>query len=291
MAFTDVALRALKPKDKPYKRTDERGLYIEVMPGGSKLWRVKYRLHGVEKRQSMGRYPEVSLADARKLRDEARALVSAGKDPAIERRQAKLVAALSAETTFASVAREFIEKMAADGRAQATIDKALWYLDQLGPLQPLPVGQIRPADVLAALKRIEAKGKFETARRCRSFVSRVFRYAVATLRAENDPAAVLRGALRNPKPKHHAALEKPEHVALLLRAIDQYPGSLITRLAMQILPHVMARPGELRMATRPGFSSMIQQRLLNGRGQSPKTLRYGGFLFLLFDQRLSSQIL
>ncbi|MEL7781674.1 integrase arm-type DNA-binding domain-containing protein [Citromicrobium bathyomarinum] len=255
MAFTDVALRALKPKDKSYKRADERGLYIEVMPNGSKLWRVKYRLHGVEKRQSLGRYPDVSLAEARKLRDEARALVAAGKDPAIERRQAKLVAALAAETTFVSVAREFIErKVAGEGRAQTTVDKALWYLEQLKPLHPLPVGQIRPADVLAALKRIEAKGKFETARRCRSFVSRVFRYAVATLRAENDPAAVLKGALRSPRPKHHAALEKPEQVAHLLRAIDEYPGHLVTRLALQILPHVLARPGELRMARWDEFN-------------------------------------
>ncbi|WP_340588536.1 tyrosine-type recombinase/integrase [Erythrobacter alti] len=248
MAFTNVALNALKPKEKSYKRADERGLYIEVMPSGSKLWRFKYRLYGVEKRQSFGRFPEVSLAEARKLRDEAKALISAGRDPAIERRQAKLVAALTAETTFNSVAREFIEKMAADGRAQTTIDKSLWFLEQLKPLQPLPVGQIRPADVLAALKRIEAQGKYETARRCRSFVSRVFRFAVATLRAENDPAAVLRGALRTPKTKHHAAFQKPEQVADLLRSIDEYPGSLITRLAMQIAPHVMARPGELRMA-------------------------------------------
>lgn len=255
MAFTDVALRALKPKEKPYKKSDERGLYIEVMPNGSKLWRVKYRLHGVEKRQSMGRYPDVSLAEARKRRDEVKALVSAGKDPAIERRQTKLVAALAAETTFISVAREFIEnKMVGEGRAQSTVEKNLWYLDQLKPLQPLPVGQIRPADVLAALKRIEAHGKFETARRCRAFASRVFRYAVATLRSENDPAAVLRGALRNPKPKHHAALEKPEQVADLLRGIDEYEGHFITRIAMQILPHVMARPGELRLARWDEFN-------------------------------------
>ena len=225
------------------------------MPNGSKLWRVKYRLHGVEKRQSLGRYPEVSLAEARKLRDEARALVSAGKDPAMERRQAKLVAALAAETTFVSVAREFIDKkMLGEGLARTTIDKALWYLEQLKPLHPIPVGQIRPADVLAALKRIEAQGKYETVRRCRAFVSRVFRYAVATLRAENDPAAVLKEALRTAKPKHHAAFERPEQVAHLLRAIDEYPGHLVTRLAMQILPHVMARPGELRMARWDEFN-------------------------------------
>lgn len=248
MALTNVALNALRPKERAYKRADGLGLYIEVTPGGSKLWRFKYRLHGVEKRLSMGSFPEVSIAEARKRRDEAREFMEAGRDPSIERRQAKLIAALSAETTFHAVAREYIEKRTADGLAETTIDKSLWLLDQLKPLHALPVGVIRPADVLAALRRIEAQAKYETARRCRSFVSRVFRYAVAALRAENDPAAVLRGALRTPKTKHDAALQKPEQVAELLRAIDEYPGSLITKLALQIAPHVMARPGELRMA-------------------------------------------
>lgn len=203
----------------------------------------------------MGSFPDVSIAQARKRRDEARAFIEAGLDPAIERRKAKLVATLSQETTFSAVAREFIEhKMIGDGRAQNTIDKSLWFLDQLKPLQSLPIGQIRPPDVLAALKRIEAQGKYETARRCRSFVSRVFRYAVATLRAENDPAAVLRGALKTPRAKHHAAIEKPEQVGDLLRAIDEYAGHAITRYALQIAPHVMARPGELRMAEWQEFN-------------------------------------
>ena len=254
MAFTNLELQSLKPREKPYKKADGQGLYIEVMPNGSKLWRVKYRLHGVEKRQSLGKYPDVPLAKARKLRDDARALVAAGKDPAIERQLSKLIAAQSANTTFELVAREFIEKRAAEGLAQKTIDKNLWYLEQLKPLQRLPIGEIKSAHVLAAVKRIEARGKSHTAQRCLSFTSRVFRYAIATLRAEYDPAAGLRGALKKPPTKHHAALEKPEQVAHLLRAIDEYDGHLITRLALQILPHVMARPGELRMATWDEFN-------------------------------------
>ncbi len=227
MAFTDIALRNLKPKEKSYKKADGQGLYIEVMPNGSKLWRVKYRLHGVEKRQSLGRYPDVSLAEARKLRDDARALVAVGKDPAVERRLAKLVAAQSANTTFDSVAREFIEKRASEGLSQETTKKSYWYLDQLKPLHGLPMKEIKAPHVLAALKRVEAHGKYETAKRCRSFTSRVFRYAVANQCAEYDPAAGLAGALRNPRPKHHAALEKPEQVVHLLRAIDEYDGHLI----------------------------------------------------------------
>ena len=255
MALTVAALNALKPREKSYKRADGRGLYIEVMPNGSKLWRYKYRLHGVEKRLSLGSFPEVSLANARRKHAEARAFIEAGQDPAIERKKAKLVAALSAKTTFLSVAREFIEqKMTGEGRAQNTIDKSVWFLELLEPLHPLPVGEIKAAHVLAALKRIEAKGRYETARRCRSFASRVFRYAVSTLRAENDPASLLRGALLNPKPRHHAAVERPEQVAELLRAIDQYSGHAITRYALQIAPHVMARPGELRMAQWEEFN-------------------------------------
>lgn len=256
MAFTDVALRALKPKEKAYKRADGQGLYIEVMPSGSKLWRFKYRLYGVEKRQSFGRYPEVSLADARRLRDETKALLATGKDPAIARRQAKLVAALAAETTFVSIAREFIEKTAGEGRAQSTIDKYIWLLEQLKPMHAFPIGEIRPADVLAVLKRIEAQGKYETTRRCRSFASRIFRYGIASLRCENDPTVGLSDALRRPRPKPRAALQKPEEVAHLLRAIDEYEfkGHRTTRLALQILPHVMTRPGELRLAKWDEFN-------------------------------------
>lgn len=129
MALTTVALNALKPRDKAYKLADERGLNIQVMPNGSKLWRYKYRLHGVEKWLSIGGFPAISLAEARKRRAEARAFIDAGRDPAIERRQAKLVAALSAETTFNAVAREFIEqKMAGDGALRTPSIRACGFL-------------------------------------------------------------------------------------------------------------------------------------------------------------------
>lgn len=138
--------------------------------------------------------------------------------------------------------------MVGEQRAEVTVAKARWLLEQLNPLANMPVAEIRPAEVLGALRRIEAKGKYETARRCRAFASRVFRYAVATCRAEHDPSAVLRGALITPKVTHHSALTDPKSIGELLRAIDEYPGSMITRIAMQIMPHVMCRPGELRQA-------------------------------------------
>jgi len=253
MALKDLEIRALKAQDRVYKRTDERGLYIEVHPSGSKLWRVKYTHLGKDKRLALGRYPEVGLAEARRKRDEARAKLRDGVDPLAERKREKLVAIYNAANTFGDVAKEYIDKMVAEGRADTTTTKANWLLEQLAPLAARALADLKPIDVLAALKRIEAKGKHETARRCRSFAGRVFRYGVATGRAETDPTSVLRGALLTPKVQHHSAILDPESFGELLRSIDAYSGHLITRIAMQIMPHVMARPGELRQALWPEF--------------------------------------
>jgi integrase len=248
IALKDVEIRALKAADRIYKRTDDRGLYIEVHPSGSKLWRLKYRHLGKDKRLAFGAYPEVGLAEARRRRDDARQQLRDGIDPAAERRREKLLAMYKAANSFGDVAKEYIDKMVNEGRADTTTSKANWLLEQLSPLARQAIADLKPIDVLAALKRIEAKGKHETARRCRSFASRVFRYAVATGRAEVDPTSVLRGALVSPKVKHHSAIIDPGAVGELLRSIDSYSGHLITRIAMQISPHVMCRPGELRQA-------------------------------------------
>jgi integrase len=253
MALNDLEIRALKAADKAYKRTDERGLYIEVAPTGAKLWRLKYRFAGKDKRIAFGAYPEVGLAEARRRRDDARRQLRDGIDPGAERRREKLLARFNAANTFGEVAKEYIDKMIAEGRALATTSKAAWLLEQLKPLSDQPVADLKPVEVLAALKRIEARGKHETARRCRSFASRVFRYAVATGRTETDPTSVLRGALIAPRVKHHGAILEPEAVGELLRLIEASSGNAITRLAMQLAPHVMARPGELRMAVWSEF--------------------------------------
>lgn len=253
MALRDLDIRALKPTDRIYKQTDERGLYIEVRPSGAKLWRLKYRYAGKDKRIAFGAYPEVGLAEARRRRDEARRQLRDGIDPGAERRREKLLAKYNAANSFGDVAREYIAKMVADGRAEATTSKANWLLEQMAPIGGRPIAELKPIDVLGALKRIEAKGKHETARRCRSFASRVFRYGVATGRAETDPTSVLRGALISPKVRHHGAILEPDALGELLRSIDAYSGNLITRLAMQVAPHLMARPGELRKALWPEF--------------------------------------
>ncbi len=248
MALTELQIRKVCPTDKVAQFTDERGLYLEVHPNGSKLWRYKYRYMGKQKRLALGRYPDVGLAEARKRRDDARRQLETGTDPLAERKHDKLVAVFKAANTFGDVAREYIDKQVRQGQADATTQKANWLLEQLEPIAARPVADLKPLDVLAALKRIEAKGKYETARRCRSFAGRVFRYAVATGRGEADPTALLRSALVVPKTKHHAAILDPKQMGELLRAMDAYTGQAITRLAMQVSPHVMARPGELRMA-------------------------------------------
>ncbi len=193
MSLRDFEIRALKAASRPYKRTDQQGLYIEVRPSGAKLWRLKYRYLGKDNRIALGSYPEVGLAEARRKRDEARAKIREGIDPLADRKREKLVARYNAANTFGDIAREYIDKMVAEGLADTTTMKANWLLDQLAPIAKRPVTDLKPLDIFAALKRIEAKGKYETARRCRSFASRVFRYAVATGRGETDPTSVLAG--------------------------------------------------------------------------------------------------
>lgn len=253
MALKELQIRNVRSADKIIQLTDDRGLYIEIHPNGSKLWRFKYRHAGKQKRLALGRYPDVGLADARRMRDDARRQLDDGVDPSMEKKRAKLVAKFNAGNLFGDVAKEFIEKMVAEGMAEATTVKANWLLEQLAPIASFPIAEIKSLDVLAALKRIEARGKYETARRCRSFASRVFRYAVATGRGEADPTAILRGAMIVPRTTHHAAILEPAKLGELLRSIDGYSGHAITRLAMQVSPHVMARPGEIRKATWSEF--------------------------------------
>lgn len=249
MPLTDLQIRHFEPGPRPYKKADGGGLYIEVMPSGSKLWRWKYRMNGAEKRLSMGRYPDVSLADARKAREEGKARLAAGRDPSIERKREKLLAAQSAANTFKLIADEYIEqKMVGEGRAEATISKARWMISLLRPLHDLPMSEIGPAEMLEALKRISATGRHETTRKTRSLCGRIFRYAAATLRAESDPTVLIKDALRRPKVTHRAAIIEPSKVGELLRAIDAYEGHAITCYAMKLMPHLLARPGELRKA-------------------------------------------
>ena len=250
MTLKAQQISAFPTKEAPYRKADEKGLYLEIFPSGSKLWRLKYRIAGKEKRLALGAWPEISLAKARQARDDARVQIGEGIDPGLERKKSKAVAKISAANTFAAIGAEFIEhKMLGEGKAPATILKARWFLDLLIPaIGQLPITDVDPQMLLAAIKRLEAKGNYETAKKCRSFASRVFRYAVWTGRAKSDPAAMLQGALVTKKAKHYAAILEPTKLGQLLRSIDEYSGNPVTRLALQIAPYVFVRPGELRHA-------------------------------------------
>lgn len=249
MPLTNAAVRALKPEERSYRKHDDRGLYVEVFPTGSKLWRYKYRYLGKEKRLALGAYPDVKLGEARRGRDAARLKLDDGLDPCLERKRAKASRRLGADNTFSVIATEFIRKREKERFASATASKARWFLSLLEPdIGRLPLDDIDPQLLLAPLRRLEARGLHESAKKTLSFASRVFRYGVATGRASSDPAALLRGALITHKPKHYAAILDQDRLADLLRAIDGYE-SPITRLALKILAHVFLRPGELRLAT------------------------------------------
>ena len=247
MPLTDTAIRNAKPKDKAYKVADSQGLYLLVNPGGSKLWRVKYRMNGTERKLALGAYPEITLAEARTARDAARKQLAHAIDPNTAKRQARIEASIRAGNTFASVADELIEKKGREGRAVATLEKQRWLLKLLGlEFGKRPVADITPQELLHELKKHERRGRLETAKQLRAFAGQVFRYAAATARAERDPAQLLQGALVSPTVKHFAAITDPVEFGALLRAIDDYQGDPSVMYALKLTPHVFQRPGELR---------------------------------------------
>lgn len=249
MALTDTAIRAAKPAEKPYKLADGGGLHLLINPGGSRLWRLKYRFGGKEKLLALGAYPTVSLARAREKREEAKALLAEGVDPSAEKRSAKLEAEVSSSNTFRSIAEELVEKGKREGRASITTSKAEWLLEMAYPdLGQRPIRDITPVEVLSVLRKVEARGLFETALRVRSKIGSVFRYAIATARAENDPTFALRGALTTPKVTHRAAITDTQGLGALMRAMNDFDGQTTTKAALLLSAILFPRPGELRAA-------------------------------------------
>lgn len=249
MSLTDTAIRAAKPAERPYKLADSGGLFLQVAPNGSRLWRLKYRVDGREKLLAIGAYPVVTLAKARERRDEAKALLAEGIDPSRHKREAKRAAEAAASNTFRMIAEELVDKLRREGRAEITIAKKIWLLDfALGAIGDRAITDISAADVLEILRRVEARGNHETATRLRSTIGTVFRYAIATARAENDPTFALRGALTTPKVTHRAAITNEKAFGGLLRAIDGFEGQAATKAALQLMALLFPRPGELREA-------------------------------------------
>ncbi len=248
MPLTDTTIRAIKPLAKPQKVADGGGLYLFVTPGGTKAWRLAYRYNGKQKSLGLGIYPVVTLGEARNRRERAKKLLADGVDPSTQRKLDK-IAAKSGETTFRVVAEQLLEKHRIEGRAKSTLTKHRWLLEvAFDAFGGRPVGEITAVELLAALRRFEERGRYESARRLRSTCGMVFRFAIATGRASRDISVDLRGALISPQVKHRAAITEPPHISALLRAINGYDGHPQTKAALQIAPHVFVRPSELRCA-------------------------------------------
>lgn len=246
MALTDPKIRQAKPKEKAYKITDEKGLYLEVRPNGSKWWRHKYRFTGKEKLISHGVYPEVTLAEARAARDEARRLLREGIDPSQLRKSVKREQAKELQNTFKLLAAEWFEKQRSTW-AQSTADKRQGLINNdLNPwLGRPPVSDIDTHDLLSVLQRIEDRGAIDTAHNARQVLNQIFRHAKQTRRIKENPATDLAGAIRPKATKHRPAITDPVEFGKLLKAIDRYDGTHVIRCLLKLCPLLFQRPGEM----------------------------------------------
>jgi integrase len=244
MPLTDTAVRGVKPTDKGQKLFDGNGLFLFVAPSGTKSWRLKYRFQGREKLLTLGTYPQLSLKDARERCGEAKKQLGGGIDPSAE----KKVRARSAQTTFEVVAREWLENRKptwTQGYAKDVLER----IDKniFPALGTRPIGEITPPELLAVLRKIELRGAVDQAHRVRSICSLVFRYAIATGKAERDTAADLRGALKTHAHTPRAAITEPKAIGGLLRAIDDFQGTFVVKCGLQLLALTFLRPGEIRL--------------------------------------------
>jgi integrase len=252
--LSDTAIRRAKPGKKARKLNDGAGLFLLLNPAGSRWWRFRYRFDGKEKTLSMGTYPAVGLREARKRRDTARERIAAGVDPGEVRKKAKAKRASRAANTFEAVAREWMEKKAAGWVPTYASKVKLRLENDVFPwIGACPIEKVRKADMVALLERIEQRGAIETAYRILRYCRQIFSYADATRDVTNDPTRNLYKGLTARKPKAYAAITEPGKAAELMRAIDGYQGAFVTKCALQLLPLVFVRSGELRGAEWPEF--------------------------------------
>ena len=248
MPLNDLKVRTAKPKEKPYKLSDVDGLYLLVTEKGHKWWRFRYRFEGKEKLLALGTYPEISLADARTRRDEARKQVAHHIDPGAVRKAMKRAETTETEN-FEVVAREWHTKFTPTWTPGYAVTMLSRLERDIFPwIGARPINEIKAPELLAVLRRVESRGALESAHRIRTIAGQVFRYAVATGRAERDCSGDLKGALPQPGEKHHAAITDPKEVAPLLRVIDGYQGHFVVKCALRLAPMFFVRPGELRAA-------------------------------------------
>ena len=249
MPLTDMEIRTAKPGARLVKLSDGGGLQLWITPDGAKRWRLAYRLAGVQKVLAVGVYPATGLREAREAREEAKRLLAEGQDPSLAKKLAKAAKASASESTFAAIAAELLDKKRREGKAERTIGKLEWLLSLALPVMgPRCISEVTAPEILAVLKGVEARGRHETATRLREIIGGVFRFAIATGRAEGDPTGALRGALTTPKVQHRAAIIEPKAFGGLLRALAGYDGAPETRAALELLALTFVRPGELRAA-------------------------------------------
>jgi len=247
--LTDTKLRTLKPREDAYRVADSNGLCIEVRPTGSRVWRYRYRHLGKASITTLGEYPAMTLAQARAERDKARALVKKGTSPSHAAKAARVARQVKALNTFASVASEFIAKREKEGMGAGSVERSRRLIEKdLAGVAQIPIDEVSAPTLLAVLRKMEKRGIVESAHRARGLANQVFRYAIATGRAERNPAADLIGALERPQTTHFASIILPAKIGHLLRAIDGYQGSHVTVAALKLAPLVFVRPGELRTA-------------------------------------------
>jgi len=254
MPLTHFAISKAAPKDRPYKLSDGFGLHLLIEPNGSKKWRFRYHFEKREKMIALGTFPATTIAEARAKRDQARTLLKKGIDPSAHRRETAAAAEQAAQSTFGAVAAEVLANKEASHASEATLSKNRWLLENLAaPLKDRPIAEITSKEILDLLKVVEKSGRRETARRLRGMIGSVFRYAVVTLRAKDDPTVPIYGALLAPKVKPRAAILDEKKFGGLMRAIDAYDGWRTLRAALQFTALTFARPGEVRGATRREF--------------------------------------
>jgi integrase len=245
MALSQLAIVNAKPKDRPYLLSDGEGLHLQIYTSGSKLWRLRYRFGGKANMMSLGAFPAVSLKDAREKRSEIKKQIAAGINPSLRRKLDKISA--STANSFGAVADEYLANLKANGAAEITVSKNRWLLEDLAaPIRNRPVNEVLPAELLDILKKIEASGRRDTAHRLRSVMGAVFRLAVATLRATNDPTYALRGALLKVRVRHRAAITDEKELGRFLISLDEYEGWPVLQSAFQFLILTMSRPGDVR---------------------------------------------
>lgn len=249
LPLSDAQVSKAKPTEKDYKLSDGGGLYLLVTSNGGKLWRFQYRFDGKQKLLAFGQYPEITLANARKRREEARTLLANGKDPGEVKKAAKKAAALKEASAFELVAREWFGKNKPVWSSGHSLTVMCRLEKDLFPvIGSKPVSEITASDIRTMLLKIEARGAVETASRIKIMCGQVFRYALATGRLEHDPSAALksREIFRKREVRHHAAITDPKELAPLLMAIDEYPGTFVVKSALKLTPMLFVRPGELQ---------------------------------------------